>query len=397
MRLSMNILGAKRTAVGTFMGSLKDKSAVELGAFVSKSLLDELQIPLEDYAHSIFGNVCSSSSPDGPYLARHIALRAGLPQSIPAVTVNRLCGSGFEALIQCQPYMDQGPCLAGGAENMTMTPLMIRNAREGFKFASPPPFVDSLWEALTDVYAKMSMGQTAENLAKEFSISREDCDRWALLSHQRAAKAFDQKFFEDEIVPVSLGVDKKTGAENFFAVDEHIRRDSTLEKLAKLKPVFGGVTTAGNASGMNDAAAALVLASDKYAEEWTQASGQRPLARLVGVVAVGCDPARMGIGPVGAIQKLLKELEWKISDIDYLEINEAFAAQILAVKKALQLSDEQLNPHGSGISVGHPLGATGARISTHIAHWIADGHAQKAIGAACIGGGQGIALAFEKI
>jgi acetyl-CoA acyltransferase 2 len=391
MKLDFMILGAKRTPVGTFMGSLKNKTAVELGVLASQAALSESKVDIKDFSHSIWGNVCSFSSADGAYLARHISLRAGLSQGIGAVTVNRLCGSGFESIAQAAPYLSEGPCLVGGAENMSMTPLIIRGVREGFKFSMPPATVDSLWEALTDQYAQMPMGKTAEKLAEEYKISREECDRWAVMSHQRAAVATDAGHFKAEILPVNLGADKT------FEVDEHIRRDSTLERVAKLKPVFGGVTTAANASGMNDAAAALIVSSSEYAKIWAQKSGLKPLAKVVGVVSVGCDPTRMGIGPVAAIQRLLEQLQWKMSDIDYLEINEAFAAQILAVKKALSLSDEQLNPHGSGISLGHPLGATGARISTHIAHMISQKRAKKAIGAACIGGGQGIAMAFTEV
>jgi acetyl-CoA acetyltransferase family protein len=192
-----------------------------------------------------------------------------------------------------------------------------------------------------------------------------------------------------------VGIPQKDGS--LFDRDEHIRPDSTYEKLAKLKPVFGGVTTAANASGMNDAAAALVVADEKYMNAWSKKNNSKALAQVVGFQTVGCDPTRMGIGPVSAIRKLLAELQWELKDVDYLEVNEAFAAQILAVKKELHLSDEQLNPHGSGISIGHPLGATGSRISTHISHLISNGRARRAIGAACIGGGQGIAVAFEKV
>lgn len=373
------------------MGALSEIGPVELGVIASEAALADAKVPTEDFVHSIFGNVCSFSSDDGPYLSRHVALRSGLPQKVGSLTLNRLCGSGFEAIVQANQYVEEGPCLVGGAENMSLTPLIQRNSRKGFRFAQPPKLVDSLWEALTDKYVKLPMGYTAENLAKEYKISREDCDKWALQSHQRAAKAEDEKLFDHERVSIEL---PKVGA---FKTDEHVRRESSLEKLAKLKPVFEGVTTAGNASGMNDAAAALVVANRKYAESWSQKSALKPLCRVAGSVVVGCDPKVMGIGPVAAIEKLLAELGWKMADIDYLEINEAFAAQIIAVKKALNLSDEQLNPHGSGISLGHPLGATGARISTHIAHHIQQGRAKKAIGAACIGGGQGIAVAFESV
>ncbi len=391
MKLDLYVLSARRTPIGTFMGALKNFGPVELGRIAAQAAMADAKVDGNEIVHSIFGNVCAVSAPDGPYLARHIALRAGVQIGAGGLTVNRLCGSGFEAISQAQQWVNEGPCLVGGAENMSLTPLLIRNIREGFKFTMPPPTIDSLWEALTDQYAQMPMGITAENLAKDFSITREDCDQWALLSHQRASKAEKDGFLKNEIIEVVSAEGKK------IERDEHIRHDTTIEKLAKLKPSFKGVTTAGNASGINDAAASLVVANSDYVKKWTARTGLKPLARVVGSRAVGCDPTRMGIGPVSAIEGLTAELGWKISDIDYIEVNEAFAAQILAVKKALKLSDDQLNVHGSGISLGHPLGATGARISTHIVHLLASSFTKRAIGAACIGGGQGIALAFEAI
>jgi len=385
MKLNLAIMSARRTPIGTFLGSLKNISATELGVLASKAALQDANLPLEKFTQSIFGNVCSSSSPDGIYVSRHIGLKSGLPISVGSLTVNRLCGSGFEAVVQASLYAENGICLVGGAENMSLAPLIMRNIREGFKFAKPPAGIDSLWESLTDLYAGMSMAETAELLAKENQISREECDAWALQSHQRATAEEANGTFKKEIVSVPFGKDK------VLEMDEHIRRDSTIEKLAKLPAIFGGVTTAGNASGMNDAAAALVVtgANSEFAKS------KKPMAKVVGAVSVGCDPKRMGIGPVAAIDRLVNELGWSMKDVDYLEVNEAFAAQVLSVKKLLKLSNEQLNPHGSGISLGHPLGATGARISCHIAHLISEGRAKKAIGSACIGGGQGIAVAFE--
>ncbi len=390
MKHELYILGARRTPVGTFMGTLKNFSPVDLGVVAAKAALSDAKVSGDQVAHSIFGNVCSISSPDGIYLARHIALKAGVKISSGSLTVNRLCGSGFEALVQAQLWVDQGPVLVGGAENMSLTPLIIRGVREGFKFSRPPATIDSLWESLMDAYIQMPMGQTAEVLAKEYEISRDDCDRWALLSHQRASKQSQSGALKAEIV--SVDVDGK-----LFDSDEHIRHDANLEKMTKLKPVFGGVTTAANASGMNDAAAALIVADARFTESWKKTTGLKPMARVVASSSVGCDPKRMGIGPVAAIQNLCSETGWKLKDIPYVEVNEAFAAQVLSVKKALQLSDEQLNPHGSGISLGHPLGATGARISTHIAHLLASRQFPRAIGSACIGGGQGIAIAFEAL
>lgn len=387
MKLDLYVLAARRTPVGTFLGSLKNMGPVELGVIAAQAALSDAGVTGEEIAHSIFGNVCSSSSADAPYLARHIALKAGVRQSAGSLTVNRLCGSGFEAIVQAATWASEGPCLVGGAENMSLTPLILRNVREGFKFTQPPPAVDSLWEALNDKHIKMSMGETAERLAQDYKISREECDQWALGSHQRASKAEREGKFSKEMVAVSL----KDG--KIFEKDEHIRHESTLEKLQKLRPAFGGVTTAGNASGMNDAGAALVVADEAYIKR----SGKRSIARIRGVVQVGCDPTRMGIGPVSAIRRLSEELQWDTSKLDYIEVNEAFAAQVLAVKKELKLSDAQLNPHGSGISLGHPLGATGARISSHIVHCLLAGEFKRAIGSACIGGGQGIAVAFEAV
>lgn len=386
MKLNLAILSARRTPIGTFLGSFKSVSATELGVHAAKAALQDAGLDPQIFTQSIFGNVCSFSSPDGIYLSRHIGLKAGLPIAHGSLTVNRLCGSGFEALVQAGLYAESGACLIGGAENMSLAPLILRNIREGFKFAKPPAGIDSLWESLTDQYAGMAMAETAELLAKEHGISREECDRWALLSHQRATAEEARGTFKKEIVPVPFGKEK------VLEIDEHIRRDSTIEKLAKLAPVFGGVTTAGNASGMNDAAAAMVVvdAQSEFVKK------KAPMAKVVGSVSLGCDPKRMGIGPVAAIEKLLKQLNWNMKDVDYLEVNEAFAAQLLTVKKLLKLSDDQINPHGSGISLGHPLGATGARISCHIAHLISEGSVKKAIGSACIGGGQGIAVAFEK-
>jgi acetyl-CoA acyltransferase 2 len=387
MKTELYILSARRTPVGTFMGALKNMGPVEMGVLAAKAAMEDAKVAGDQIAHSIFGNVCSVSSADAPYLSRHVALKSGVQQSAGSLTVNRLCGSGFEAIYQSHSWIEEGPCLVGGSENMSLTPLLLRNVREGFKFAQPPQSIDSLWEALNDKHIKMSMGETAERLAQDYKISRDECDRWALLSHERASKAEKSGKFAKEIVAVPLADGK------IFERDEHIRHESTLQKLQKLKPVFGGVTTAGNASGMNDAAAALVIANKKFVES----SGATPLAKIVGYISVGCDPTRMGIGPVSAIRKLTEELKWDYSKLDYIEVNEAFAAQVLAVKKELNLSDAQLNPHGSGISLGHPLGATGARISAHIAHLIKAGELSRAIGSACIGGGQGIALAFESV
>ena len=391
---SIVIVGAKRTAFGAMQGTLKGVSATDLGVHAAKGALAQSGIALDAIGHVIIGNVMQTSA-DAIYCARHIGLKAGLPITTPAVTVNRLCGSGFEAVIQGAQQLllgDHDAVLVGGTENMTQAPHVLRGAREGWAFGKSPAVEDSLWSALTDSMSNTPMAVTAENLAVKYGLTRAECDAYALLSQQRWAAANEKGFFKDEIVNVEIA--NKKGAIQ-FAVDEHPRPQSTLETLGKLPPVFkkDGVVTAGNASGICDGAACLVLTT----EEFAKANGLKPLARLVqwGVAAV--EPTLMGIGPAPAIQHALARAELKQSDIDLFEVNEAFAPQYLAVEKELGLPRDKTNVNGGAIALGHPLGASGARITTHLVYELARRSGRYAVGSACIGGGQGLAVVLERV
>jgi acetyl-CoA acetyltransferase family protein len=391
---SIVIVGAKRTAFGTMQGTLKGISATDLGVHASKAALAQSGLALDAIGHVIFGNVMQTSA-DAIYCARHIGLKSGLPITTPAVTVNRLCGSGFEAVIQGAHQLllgEHDAVLVGGTENMTQAPHILRGSREGWAFGKAPAVEDSLWSALTDSYTGTPMAVTAENLATTYGISRAECDAFALQSQQRWAAANDKGVFEDEIATVEIA--NKKGAIQ-FAVDEHARPQTTLETLAKLAPVFkrDGVVTAGNASGICDGAAALVLTT----EELAKAKGLKPLARLVQWGVAGVDPTIMGIGPAPAIQHALSRAGLKLSDIDAFEVNEAFAPQYLAVEKELGLPREKTNVNGGAIALGHPLGASGARITAHLVYELARRNGRFAVGSACIGGGQGLAVVLERL
>ena len=391
---SIVIVGAKRTAFGAMQGTLKGVSATDLGVHAAKGALAQSGIALDAIGHVIIGNVMQTSA-DAIYCARHIGLKAGLPITTPAVTVNRLCGSGFEAVIQGAHQLllgDHEAVLVGGTENMTQAPLILRGARDGWSFGKSPAVEDSLWSALTDSMSNTPMAVTAENLAVKYGLTRAECDAYALLSQQRWAAANEKGLFKDEIVSVEIA--SKKGAIQ-FAVDEHPRPQSTLETLGKLPPVFkkDGVVTAGNASGICDGAACLVLTT----EEFAKANGLKPLARLVQWGVAGVEPTLMGIGPAPAIQHALARAELKQSDIDLFEVNEAFAPQYLAVEKELGLPRDKTNVNGGAIALGHPLGASGARITTHLVYELARRSGRYAVGSACIGGGQGLAVVLERL
>ncbi len=391
---SLVIVGAKRTAFGTMGGTLKGLSATELAVHAAKAALAQSGVAADAVGHVIIGNV-QQTSPDAIYIARHVGLKAGLPISTPALTVNRLCGSGFQAVINGAEQLLLGETdavLVGGTENMTQAPHVLRGGREGWAFGKSPAVEDSLWSALTDSNGNIPMAITAENLAVKYGISREDCDKYALLSQQRWAAANESGVFKDEIAAIE--VKQKKGVVS-FATDEHARPQTTMEILAKLAPVFkkDGTVTAGNASGICDGAACLVLTTEEYAK----AMGLKPLARIVQWGVAGVEPSEMGIGPAPAIRSALARAELKQSDIDVFEVNEAFAAQYLAVEKELGLPREKTNANGGAIALGHPLGASGARITTHLVYELARKNARYAVGSACIGGGQGIAIVLEKI
>ncbi len=387
------VLGAKRTAFGTMQGALKSITANDLAALASKAALAQSGVAPEAIGHVVLGNVMQTSA-DAIYGARHVGLKAGVPIATPALTVNRLCGSGFQAIVTGAEQLLLGEAeavLVAGSENMTQAPHVLRGGRDGYAFGRAPALEDSLWTALTDSYCNTAMAMTAENLAAKYEISRAACDAYALSSQQRWAAADAAGRFAPEIQPVEVAQKKGTVS---FNRDEHPRRETTLEGLAKLAPVFkkDGVVTAGNASGICDGAAALVLATSEYAER----HGHKVLARVVDWGVAGVDPTLMGIGPAPAIRQALKRAGLGLRDMDLVEVNEAFAPQYLAVEKELGLDREKTNVNGGAIALGHPLGASGARITTHLVYELARRGGRYAIGSACIGGGQGIALIIEK-
>jgi acetyl-CoA C-acetyltransferase/acetyl-CoA acyltransferase 2 len=391
---SIVIVGAKRTAFGTMQGTLKGVSANDLAVHAAKAALAQSGIALDAIGHVIIGNVMQTS-PDAIYCARHIGLKAGLPITTPALTVNRLCGSGFQAVVNGAEQLLLGETdavLVGGTENMTQAPHILRGSRDGWAFGKAPQVEDSLWSALTDSYVNTPMAVTAENLATKYGLSRKDCDEYALLSQQRWAAANEKGHFKDEIAPLEIASKKATIQ---FAVDEHPRPQTTMEILAKLAPVFkkDGVVTAGNASGICDGAACLVLTT----EEFAKSKGLKPLARLVQWGVAGVDPSIMGIGPAPAIKNALTRADIKQSDVDVFEVNEAFAPQYLAVEKELGLPRDKTNVNGGAIALGHPLGASGARITAHLVYELARRGGRYAVGSACIGGGQGLAVVLEKV
>lgn len=387
-------LSGKRTGFGTFGGALKDLSAIDLGVVSSRAAIEAAGIAPEHVDHVFFGNAIQTSA-DAHYLARHIALKAGVPEECPALTVNRLCGSGFEAVIQSAKEILLGEsevCLAGGAESMSQAAHVLRGARWGGMRLGPAGgfFEDQLWASLDDPQCGMSMAQTAEEVAGRYEISREEVDRVALHSQQRADHAWAQGYFDAEITPVVLRTRK---SETQYAADEHIRPETTMEALGKLRPYFkqDGLVTAGNASGIGDGAASLVVAS----AAWAERNGHKPLGRLVSWATVGVDPRVMGIGPAPAARKALGRAGLTLDQMDLVEVNEAFAPQYKAVEKELGLDPEKTNVNGGAIALTHPLGASGARITMHLLHELRRRGARYGLGSACIGGGQGVAVIVE--
>jgi acetyl-CoA acyltransferase 2 len=387
-------LSGVRTGFGAFGGALKDLSATDLGVVAAKEALAQSGVEPARIDHVVFGNVLQTSA-DAPYLARHIGLRTGLPIETPAVTVNRLCGSGFEAVIQGAQQILLGEStvvLAGGTESMSQAPHVVRGARWGLRLGPAAPLEDPLWEALRDSECGLSMAETAENLAQRYRISREAVDCFAARSQACAKTAWDAGAYVEEVVPVALR-NRKTGQLEPWTADEHMRPGTTPEALAKLPPYFkkDGVVTAGNASGICDGAAALVLCSERFATD----QGLRPLGRLLAWAATGVDPSIMGIGPAPASRRALEQAGLTLDDMDLVEVNEAFAAQYLAVEQELGLDRERTNVDGGAVAIGHPLGASGARITLHLLHALRRRRGRYGLGSACIGGGQGIAVIVE--
>lgn len=393
---SVYIVAAKRTPFGAFGGSLKDVGAVELGVTATKAALATQDIDPTLITACYFGNVIGAGS-DAAYTARHVALRSGCSVNSTALTLNRLCGSGFETVIQASNAIQLGNshvCIAGGTEQMSQAPLQVMGTkvRWGTPLGTGMQLSDALWDGLTDAYANTPMGVTAENLAEQYGISRSDCDDFALRSQKLWASAHAAGVFQAELAPVTIASKK---GETVIDTDEHPRPESTIEKLAKLRPVFkkDGVVTAANASGICDGAGSVIVASEEAVRQhnWT------PLCRVVSYAVTGCDPKIMGIGPVQAIRDALVKANLTLADMDRIEINEAFAAQFLSCAKELGLDMSNSNVHGGAIALGHPLGASGSRITAHLAHQFAVHPTHRYhVGAACIGGGQGIAVILER-
>ncbi|PXA88121.1 acetyl-CoA C-acyltransferase [Nostoc sp. 3335mG] len=388
------LVSAARTPIGSFGGSLKTEKPGELAAHVIKAALDRASLDPAHVGNVVLGNVIHTEPRDA-YAARIAAIGAGIPQETPAHSVNRLCGSGLQAIIEAAQSIKLGDCdvaVGAGAEIMSQAPYFATGVRWGQKMGAST-LLDGLTGALTDPFHAYHMGVTAENVAQRYGISREEQDALALASHQRAAGAIAQGYFREQIAPVERMVKGKTAV---FDTDEFVRTDASAADFAKLSPVFlkqDGTVTAGNASGINDGAAAVLLASERA----IKAHGLNPIARLISYGHAGVDPAYMGIGPVPATSKALAKAGLAIGDIDVIEANEAFAAQACAVSKELALDPERVNPNGSGISLGHPVGATGAIIVTKLAYELLRTGSRYGLTTMCIGGGQGIAAIWERV
>ena len=393
MQREVVVVSGARTAIGDFGGSLKDVAPTELGAQVTREALKRAGVSGDEVGHVVFGNVIHTE-PKDMYLSRVAALNAGIGQHVPALTLNRLCGSGLQAILTASQAIllgDAEIAVGGGAESMSRAPYTTPGMRWGARMGDTQ-MIDMMVAALHDPFHNIHMGVTAENVATEHQITRDDQDALALVSHQRASRAIKEGRFKDQILPVTL---KTRKGETVFDTDEHVRHEASLGDFAKLTPVFQeeGTVTPGNASGINDGAAAVVLMERAVAEK----RGAKALGRLVSYGFAGVDPKVMGIGPVKATQMALERAGLTIKDIDVIEANEAFAAQACAVARALDFDPEKVNPNGSGISLGHPVGATGANITITALYELDRIGGRYALVTMCIGGGQGIAAIFERV
>jgi acetyl-CoA acyltransferase 2 len=387
------IVAAKRTAFGKFGGALKNFTAPALGAVAAKGAMDSIKLRPELVDSVVWGNVQQSTT-DCAYMARHVGLKAGVPIDKPMLTVNRLCGSGFQSIVNGAHEIMLGESeivLTGGAESMSMSPMALYGTRWGHPLGQDLVQIDTLWQGLTDLHIKTPMSITAENLAEKLNVKKDQADKWAAISQERWAKAQAAGIFKNEIVPVMV---KGKKGEVAFDVDEHPRPDSTYEKLAALKPLFkkDGTVSGGNASGICDGAGAVILASESAVKK----HGLKPLARVVSWAAVGVPPEIMGLGPVPAYRKALEKAGLSIKDMDLCEINEAFASQFIGCATELGLDLEKTNVCGGAVAMGHPTGASGSRIMGHLALELSRRNLKYAIGGACIGGGQGIAVVLER-
>lgn len=387
------IVAAARTAVGKFGGSLAKTPASELGAIVIQDLLRRSGLAGDQISEVILGQVLQAGCGQNP--ARQAVIKSGLPNAVPAMTINKVCGSGLKAVMLAAQAIRDGDAeivIAGGQENMSASPHVVPNSRDGQRMGNWTMVDSMINDGLWDVYNQYHMGITAENVAKQYSISREAQDALALASQQKAAAAQEAGRFKDEIVPVRIP--QKKGDPLVFDADEFINRKSTAEVLAGLRPAFdkAGSVTAGNASGINDGAAAVMVMSAKKAEQL----GLQVLGRIASYASAGLDPATMGMGPVPASRRALARAGWKAADLDLLEINEAFAAQACAVHQEMGWDTSKVNVNGGAIAIGHPIGASGCRILVTLLHEMARRDAKKGIASLCIGGGMGVALTIER-
>ena len=387
------VLSGTRTAIGRYGGGLKDIPPCDLAATVVREAVRRSGVDPEDFGHAVFGNVIHTEVRD-MYLSRVAAVNGGLPVETPAMTVNRLCGSGLQAIVSAAQLLtlgDAAVAVAGGAESMSRGQYWLPGMRWGQRMGDGK-VIDAVVGGLSDPFAACHMGVTAENVAEDFGISREDQDALAVESHRRAAAATAAHYFDEQITPIPVTVKKKTIE---ITKDEHFREDVSLESMARLRPAFAkdGTVTAGNASGMNDAASAVVLATSAYAES----HGLQPLGRLVAYSHAGVEPRIMGIGPVPAVRKVLEKSGLKLDEIDVFEVNEAFAAQAIAVIRELGLPEDRTNPNGSGISLGHPVAATGSILTVKALYELKRTGGRYGLVTMCIGGGQGIAAIFERL
>ncbi|MBN4665829.1 acetyl-CoA C-acetyltransferase [Pandoraea nosoerga] len=388
------IVSAARTAVGKFGGSLAKVAAPDLGAIVIEEVLKRARLKGEDVSEVIMGQVLTAGS--GQNVARQASIKAGLPSMVPAMTINKVCGSGLKAVMLAANAITAGDAdivVAGGQENMSAAPHVLPGSRDGFRMGDAKLVDSMIVDGLWDVYNQYHMGITAENVAKEYGITRQMQDEFAAASQNKAEAAQKAGRFDDEIVPVSIP--QRKGDPVVFKTDEFVRHGVTAESLAGLKPAFtkDGTVTAANASGINDGAAAVVVMSARRAEQL----GLTPLARIVAYANAGVDPSVMGIGPVPASQRCLARAGWKASDLDLMEINEAFAAQALAVNKQMGWDTSKINVNGGAIAIGHPIGASGCRILVTLLHEMARRDARRGLASLCIGGGMGVALAVERV
>ncbi|KRZ15067.1 3-ketoacyl-CoA thiolase, mitochondrial [Trichinella zimbabwensis] len=387
------IVAGKRTAFGAYGGKLKNHTPIDMGEIAARAALEASGVSPNNVNAVIFGN-CIHASDDAGYLSRHVTLRMGLPVHVPAMSVNRLCGSGFQSIIDAAREIlvgDSNVVIAGGSESMSQATFAVRDVRFGTKIGGKLGFYDTLMETLTDTFVGAPMGMTAETIATKFGITRQQADELALRSQTRWRLANNNGYFKQEIVPVK--VKTKKGEVN-FEVDEH-PRETSMEILGKLHSAFkkGGIVTAGNASGVCDGASAVIVASEKAVKDYHLT----PLVKIIGWNVTGCDPSIMGIGPVPAIKGLMEKVQMDLKDMDLVEVNEAFASQCVVVERELKLDPDKTNVNGGAIALGHPLATSGNRIVVHLMHELRRRNLKYGLGSACIGGGQGIAMILENV